>query len=130
MNDTRLLDAVLSRDPSGTLPTKYVSFSISIVLVTACFWILRSNSKSRLRLPGPPGIPLFGSLFDVRVTWSLFVKYSKPSNSEFKIKNGHAKTFASWTEKYGGVFRVVLGSKEVASTPPEGSTALTRLKCG
>lgn len=70
MNETRLSGTALVGDAGRTLSAKYVSFCIAILVLTVAFWSLLRDSKSRLRLPGPRGIPLFGNLFDVGVTWS------------------------------------------------------------
>ncbi len=70
MNETRLSGTALVGDAERTLSAKYVSFCIAILVLTAAFWSFLRDSKSRLRLPGPRGIPLFGNLFDVGVTWS------------------------------------------------------------
>ncbi|KAJ4146011.1 hypothetical protein LMH87_004841 [Akanthomyces muscarius] len=110
MNETRLSGTALVGDAERTLSAKYVSFCIAILVLTAAFWSFLRDSKSRLRLPGPRGIPLFGNLFDIR--------------------NGHAETFSKWTEKYGGVFRVVLGSKEVIVLNSRQAVAKTLVKQG
>ncbi|KAJ3488819.1 hypothetical protein NLG97_g6127 [Lecanicillium saksenae] len=110
MNVSRPLESTLPAIFSVLPEFKYVYFSLSILLLTTLLWFCHTASTSRLKLPGPRGVPLFGSLFDLR--------------------NGHATTFRSWTEKYGGVFRVVLGNKEVVVLNSRESVAKTLVKQG
>ncbi|KAJ6788176.1 hypothetical protein PWT90_05182 [Aphanocladium album] len=110
MNDTN--------PPGATLPgilglqseARYVYFSIGFLLLTTGLWLSHIVSPSRVKLAGPRGIPLFGSLLDLR--------------------SGHATIFRTWTQKYGGVFRVVLGSKEVVVLNSREAVAKTLVKQG
>ncbi|KAI1322612.1 putative cytochrome P450 phenylacetate 2-hydroxylase [Xylariaceae sp. FL0255] len=60
-------------------------------------WVLDTalgGAPRNVTLPGPPGLPIIGSL------------------KEASMKNGHIQKIAEWTEKYGDVIRVSLGERE------------------
>ncbi|KAF2677945.1 putative cytochrome P450 phenylacetate 2-hydroxylase, partial [Lentithecium fluviatile CBS 122367] len=63
-----------------------------------------------LQVPGPRGIPIFGSIFE--------------------LKAGHAKTLDMWTKRYGDMLRVVLGKKEVLILNTRAAVAKTLVKQG
>lgn len=61
-------------DPSNV---KYAAFTLVTLLLTTCLlWWSLSGSKLLAKIPGPQGIPLFGSLFDVSVHLMAFTSVS------------------------------------------------------
>ncbi|KAJ6557744.1 cytochrome P450 [Mycena capillaripes] len=84
-----------SLSPLFTLPTSSyagVLLLVCLVLVVYVFIDLLSVAPRRVKLPGPPGLPLVGNLFQMRT--------------------GHAEALAHWTGLYGGMFRLALGNRE------------------
>ncbi|KAF2260128.1 putative cytochrome P450 phenylacetate 2-hydroxylase [Lojkania enalia] len=59
------------------------------------FWFfdrLLGGAPHSVTLPGPPGLPVIGNLFE--------------------LSNGHVQKISEWTKKYGDVIRVSLGERE------------------
>lgn len=86
-------------DPSlfDTQKLSRTSWTAFIVVTLALYvgWYYSSLHKSGVKVPGPRGIPIFGSIL--------------------KLRNGQANVFAAWNNKYKDMFRVILGSKDVVS---------------
>ncbi|KAJ7430348.1 putative cytochrome P450 phenylacetate 2-hydroxylase [Mycena galericulata] len=69
-----------------------ILFFIGVLLVVLLSSYSLSLAPRRVKLPGPPGLPLVGNLLQMRA--------------------GHARSLASWTKLYGGMFRLSLGERE------------------
>ncbi|KAJ7463472.1 putative cytochrome P450 phenylacetate 2-hydroxylase [Mycena galericulata] len=67
-------------------------FFVGVFLVVFLSSYSLSLAPRRVKLPGPPGLPLVGNLFQMRA--------------------GHARSLANWTKLYGGMFRLSLGERE------------------
>ncbi|KAF7321109.1 Cytochrome P450 phenylacetate [Mycena chlorophos] len=68
-------------------------YALPIFLVAALAVLVFFTSASHtVQLPGPPGLPLFGNLLQMRT--------------------GHAQSLAKWAQQYGGMFRLALGERE------------------
>lgn len=112
---------------NGVLRGRTVYALAAVVLVTILMSAFQSGRKSLLRIvwfleslaggaphtvtiPGPPGLPLIGSLFEV----SPYVLYTMRlgANSRAQLKDGHVQKISEWTKKYGDVIRVSLGERE------------------
>ena len=68
MNETLPLPSgnVLPGDRVDSSNVKYAAFTLVILLLSTCLlWWSLGGSKELAKIPGPQGIPLFGSLFDV-----------------------------------------------------------------
>ena len=75
MNETIPLPSgkVLPGELVGPSHVKYAAFTLVILLLTTCLlWWSLSGSKALAKIPGPQGIPLFGSLFDVSALLMFF----------------------------------------------------------
>ena len=73
MNETLPLLSSNARfgNPIGSSNVKYAALMLAILFVTIyLLWPSLAGSKSRLKIPGPQGMPLFGSLFDVSASVS------------------------------------------------------------
>lgn len=80
-------------------------------LLLRIWWFLDrmlGGAPHDITLPGPPGYPLSGNLFEA----SLAHPNSHLSNRSLQMKNGHIQKIAEWTKKYGDVIRVSLGERE------------------
>lgn len=59
-------DQTLLESPIRSSNVKYATLILFVLfLATGLLWSSVVGSKSRLKIPGPHGLPLFGSLFDV-----------------------------------------------------------------
>jgi hypothetical protein len=70
----------------------YGSIILALALA-ACLYALSFLRAGR----GPPTIPIFGSFF--------------------LLGKDHAETFKKWSEQYGELYEVYLGSNKIVSTP-------------
>ncbi|KAF8169874.1 cytochrome P450 [Mycena galopus ATCC 62051] len=77
--------------PSGYAGVFFLS-SCLLVLFICVSTDLINLAPRQVKLPGPPGLPLVGNLFQMRA--------------------GHARSLAHWTKLYGGMFRLALGERE------------------
>ncbi|KAK2592293.1 hypothetical protein QQS21_010013 [Conoideocrella luteorostrata] len=97
--------------PTITAADNYAYRVAFLLTLAACFVCAAyGGHKSRLQVPGPQGMPLFGSIFELR--------------------KGHAKTLDTWSRRYRDYFRVVLGSKEVVILNTRAAVAKTLVKQG
>ncbi|KAJ6787993.1 hypothetical protein PWT90_01105 [Aphanocladium album] len=110
MNDTLVASILLPKPHAGPSPYKLAVLTFCILVFIWLLWPTDGRIRHCLNLPGPRGIPLFGNLFEIR--------------------KGHAKTFKAWAERYGSVFRVVLGNKEVVVLNSREAVAKTLVKQG
>ncbi|KAI9154662.1 3-hydroxyphenylacetate 6-hydroxylase [Paramyrothecium foliicola] len=97
-----------------------------IFAATFCMVWLPSLRDSGIKVPGPRGIPIFGSILE-DVVAPCKVMYQA---ERCKLRNGHAKIFEAWTHKYQDIFRVVLGRKEVVILNTRAAIAKTLIKQG
>ncbi|KAJ3490342.1 hypothetical protein NLG97_g5793 [Lecanicillium saksenae] len=110
INDTLVASIMLPKPHTGPPLYKLAVLALCIIFFTWLLWPSDGRIRHCHNLPGPRGIPVFGSLFEIR--------------------KGHAKTFKAWAERYGGVFRVVLGNKEVVVLNTREAVAKTLVKQG
>ena len=66
----------------------------------------------RVKFPGPKTVPFFGNFIEVRLT-RMNARHCLTSSS--KLRNGHARTFVKWAEKFGPIMRIVVGDREAVS---------------
>lgn len=75
MNQTWPPGKVFPGDPIVSSTVKHAYFTIAVLFFTlGLLWLSQSGSKSRLKLPGPQGIPLFGSIYEVSAAYSFSVR--------------------------------------------------------
>ncbi|KAJ3539297.1 hypothetical protein NM208_g5551 [Fusarium decemcellulare] len=110
MNDTLTSNELFPSDPTIFGAGKLGWALFSSLAFTVCLGWISSLRNSGLKVPGPRGIPIFGSILELR--------------------NGHAITFGAWAQKYKDMFRVVLGSKEVVILNTRAAVAKTLIKQG
>lgn len=112
---------------NGLLKGRMVYAMATLVLATILMSTFHSGRKSLLRIvwlldslaggaphtvtiPGPPGLPLIGSLFEVNPC--VLHTRGLEANSRGQLKDGHVQKISEWTKKYGDVIRVSLGERE------------------
>ncbi|KAH7312500.1 putative cytochrome P450 phenylacetate 2-hydroxylase [Stachybotrys elegans] len=71
---------------------------------------LLGGAPHTVSLPGPPGLPIVGNLF--------------------QLSNGHVPKIAEWTKKYGDVIRVSLGEREAVFVNSHEALAKTIVQQG
>ncbi|KAJ3521316.1 hypothetical protein NM208_g13350 [Fusarium decemcellulare] len=69
-----------------------------------------SQDRSKHRVPGPSGLPIFGSIFELR--------------------NGHAKMLEKWKNCYGDIFRIWVGNQPVLVLNSRAAVSKTLVKQG
>ncbi|KAL8883080.1 MAG: hypothetical protein Q9198_000003 [Flavoplaca austrocitrina] len=112
---------------NGVLKGRMVYALATLVLATILMSTFQSGRKSLLRIvwfleslaggaphtvtiPGPSGLPLIGSLFE--------------------LQGGHVQKISQWTKKYGDVIRVSLGEREAVFINSHEALAKTVVKQG